>query len=75
LAALTTAAAAEPFEAGRSTTVVAAPGRTVAVAAGGTVVSAAETFVAGLAGTPLEAAAALVGAAMAFGAAPRALLA
>jgi hypothetical protein len=42
----------------------------VATAAGGVVVPAAATSVAGLSGTPLQAAAALVGAAMAFGAAP-----
>jgi hypothetical protein len=63
-------AAAEPFGAGRSTIVVAAPGGTVAAATGGAVVSAAVTSIAGLAGMPLEAAADLVGAAMAFGAAP-----
>jgi hypothetical protein len=70
LAALAAAAATEPFGAGRSTAVVAAPGRTVAAAADGTVVPAAATSIAGLTGTPLEAAAALVGATMAFGAAP-----
>jgi hypothetical protein len=47
-----------------------APGRTVAVAVSGAVVPAAATSVAGLTGTPLEVAAALVGATMAFGAAP-----
>jgi hypothetical protein len=70
LAALAAAAATEPFGAGRSTAIVAAPGRTVAAAADGTIVPAAATSVAGLTGTPLEAAAALVGATMAFGAAP-----
>jgi hypothetical protein len=70
LAALTAVAATEPFGAGRSTAIVAAPGGTIAAAAGGPVVPAAATSVAGLTGTPLEAAAALVGAAMAFGAAP-----
>jgi hypothetical protein len=68
LAALAAAAAAEPFRAGRSTAITAAPGGTVAAAAGGAVVPAAATSIAGLTGTPLEAAAALVGAAMAFGA-------
>jgi hypothetical protein len=70
LAALATAAATGPIGAGRSSTIVAAPGGTVAVAAGGAGVPAAATSIAGLTGTPLEAAAALVGAAMAFGAAP-----
>jgi hypothetical protein len=70
LAALAAAATSEPFGAGRSIAIVAAPGGPVAAAAGGAVVPAAATSVAGLAGTPLEAAAALVGAAMAFGAAP-----
>jgi hypothetical protein len=70
LEALAAAAAAEPFGAGRSTAIVAAPGGTVAVAAGGAIVPAVATSIAGLTGTPLEAAAALVGAAMAFGAAP-----
>jgi hypothetical protein len=70
MAALAAAAAAEPFGVGRSTAFVAAPGGTVAAVAGGAVVPAATTSVAGLTGTPLEAAAALVSAAMAFGAAP-----
>jgi hypothetical protein len=70
LVALAAVATAEPFGAGRSTAVVAAPGGTVAAAAGGAVVPAAATSIAGLTGTPLEVAAALVGAAMAFGAAP-----
>jgi hypothetical protein len=69
-AAAATAAAAGPFGTGRSSTIVAAPGGTVAAAADGAVVPAAATSIAGLSGTPLEAAAALVGAAMAFGAAP-----
>jgi hypothetical protein len=63
-------ATTEPFRAGRSTAIVAAPGGTVAAAADGAVVPAASTSIAGLTGTPLEAVAALVGAAMAFGAAP-----
>jgi hypothetical protein len=70
LAALAAAAATEPFGAGRSTAIVATPGGTVAAAGGGAVVPTAATSIAGLTGTPLEAAAALVGAAMAFGAAP-----
>jgi hypothetical protein len=70
LAALAAAAATEPFGAGRSTAIVAAPGGTIAAAAGGAVVPAAATSVAGLTGMPLEAAAALVGAAIAFGATP-----
>jgi hypothetical protein len=49
---------------------VAAPGGAVAVAAANAAVPAAVTSVAGLTGTPLEAAAALVGTAMALGAAP-----
>jgi hypothetical protein len=70
LAALAAAAATEPFGASRSSTIVAAPGGIVAAAASGAVAPAAAASVAGLTGTPLEAAAALVGAAMAFGAAP-----
>jgi hypothetical protein len=70
LAALAAAAATEPFRAGRSTAIATAPGGTVAAAAGGAVVPATAISVAGLTGTPLVAAAALVGAAMAFGAAP-----
>jgi hypothetical protein len=67
LEALAAVAAAEPFGAGHSTAIVAAPRGVVALAAA---VPAAATSVAGLTGTPLEAAAALVGAAMAFRAAP-----
>jgi hypothetical protein len=70
LEALAAAAAAEPFGASHSTAIVAAPGRTVAMAAGSAVVPAAATSIAGLTGTPLESVAALIGAAMAFGAAP-----
>jgi hypothetical protein len=70
LAALAAAAAAEPFGVSHSTAIVAAPGGRVAMAAANAAVPAAATSVAGLTGTPLEAAAALVGAAMAFGAAP-----
>jgi hypothetical protein len=70
LEALAAAAAAEPFGAGHSTAVVAAPGGAVALATANAAVPAAATSIAGLTGTPLEAAAALVGAAMALGAAP-----
>jgi hypothetical protein len=58
LEALAAAAVAEPF------------GEVVALAAASTVAPAGATSVAGLAVTPLEAVAALVGAAMAVGAAP-----
>jgi hypothetical protein len=64
------AAAAEPFGVNHSTAIVVAPGGAVAVAASNAAVSTAATSVAGLTGTPLEAAAALVGATMALGAAP-----
>jgi hypothetical protein len=73
LATLAAAATTGPigaFGTGRSSTIVAAPGGTVAAAASGAVVPTATTSVASLSGTPLEAAAALIGAAMAFGAAP-----
>jgi hypothetical protein len=70
LAALAAAAAVEPFGASQSTALVAAPGGGAVVAAVNAAVPAAATSVAGLTGTPLEAAAALVSAAMAFGAAP-----
>jgi hypothetical protein len=69
-AAAATAAATGPFRIGRSSSIAAAPGGTVAAAASGAVVPAATTSVAGLTATPLQAAAALVGAAMAFGATP-----
>jgi hypothetical protein len=62
LEALAAAAAAEPFGVSRSTVIVVAPRGAVALAAA--------TSVAGLTGTPLEAAAALVGTTMAVGAAP-----
>jgi hypothetical protein len=65
LAALATVAATGPLRIGRSSSTAAAPGGTVAAAASGAAVSTAATS-----GTPLQAAAALVGAAMAFGAAP-----
>jgi hypothetical protein len=70
LEALAVVAAAEPFGASHSTAIVAAPGGAVAVAVGGVADPAATTSVASLTGTPLEAAAALIGAAMVFGAAP-----
>jgi hypothetical protein len=73
LEALVAAAAAEPFGVSRSTTIIAAPGGVVALAATNAAAPAAATSVAGLTGTPLEAAAALVGAAMAVGAAPPSL--
>jgi hypothetical protein len=70
LEALAAVAATEPFGANHSTAIVVAPGGAVALAATNAAVPAATTSIAGLIGTPLEAAAALVGAAMAFGAAP-----
>jgi hypothetical protein len=60
-------AATDPFGANHSTAIVAAPGGAVALAAANAAVPAATTSIAGLTGTPLEAAAALVGTAMAFG--------
>jgi hypothetical protein len=72
LAALATAAAAASgsLRIGRSSSIAAAPGGTVAAGASGAAASTAATSIAGLTGTPLQAAAALVGAAMAFRAAP-----
>jgi hypothetical protein len=70
LAVLAAAAAAEPFGASYSTALVAAPGGGTVVAAVNAAAPAAATSIAGLTGMPLEAAAALVGATMAFGAAP-----
>jgi hypothetical protein len=64
------AAAAEPLGAGRSTAIVVAPGRGVALATADAVAPTAATTVVGLSGASLEAAAALVGAVMAVGAAP-----
>jgi hypothetical protein len=69
LQALAAAATAEPFGVSRSTAIIAAPGGVVTLAATNAAAPAAATSVAGLTGTPLEAAAALVGAAMAVGAA------
>jgi hypothetical protein len=70
LAALAVAATAEPFGASHSTALIAAPRGGAAVAATNAVVPAATTSIAGLTGTSLEAAAALVGAAMVFEATP-----
>jgi hypothetical protein len=70
LEALAAAAAVEPSGVSRSTAIVAAPGGVVALAAANAAAPAAVTSVAGLTGTPLEAAATLVGAAMAVGATP-----
>jgi hypothetical protein len=64
------AAAAEPFGVSRSTAIVAAPEGGVALAATNAAALATATSVAGLTGTPLEAAAALVSAAMVVGATP-----
>jgi hypothetical protein len=63
-------AATEPFGASHSIAIVAAPGGAVALAAANASVPAAASSIAGLTGIPLEAAAALVGAAMVFGASP-----
>jgi hypothetical protein len=70
VAAAATAAATGPFKADRSSTIIVAPGGTMAAAAGGAVVPTAASSITKLTGTPLEAVAALVGAVMAFGAAP-----
>jgi hypothetical protein len=70
LEALAAVAAAEPSGVGRSTAIATAHGGAVALAAANVAAPAGATFVAGLTGTPLEAAAALVGTAMAVGAAP-----
>jgi hypothetical protein len=74
LAALAAAAAASatagPLRIGHSSFNATASSGTVAMAVGGAALSMAATSVAGLTGTPLQAAAALVGAAMAFGTAP-----
>jgi hypothetical protein len=75
LAALAAAATMEPFGASHSNTLIAAPGGGAAMAVANAAVPAAATSIAGLTGTPLEAAAALVGAAMALGAAPPGLTA
>jgi hypothetical protein len=70
LEALAAAIAVEPSEVDRSTAIATAPGGVVSLAAANATAPAVATSVAGLTGTPLEAAAALVGAAMAVGAAP-----
>jgi hypothetical protein len=74
LEALAAVAAAEPFGANHSTAIVAAPRGAIALAAANAAVPAAVTSVGSLTGTPLEVAAALVGVAMAFGAAPPGLI-
>jgi hypothetical protein len=70
LEALAAAAAAEPSGVARSTAIATAPGGVVALAAANVAAPVGATSVAGLTGTPLEAAATLVGAVMAVGAAP-----
>jgi hypothetical protein len=70
LEALATATAVEPSGAARSTAAAMAPGGVVALAAVNAMAPAGATSIAGLAGTPLEAAAALVSAAMAVRAVP-----
>jgi hypothetical protein len=66
-------AAAEPSGVSRSITITTAPGGVVALAAANAAAPAAATSVTGLNGTSLEVAVALVGAAMAVGAAPQGL--
>jgi hypothetical protein len=73
LAALAAAAAAESSRAAPTAAVAMAPAGAVALATANTAVPAGATSIAGLAATPLEAAAALVGAAMAVRAAPPSL--
>jgi hypothetical protein len=70
LVALAAAAAAKSSRAAPTAAITAAPAGAVALAAANTAVPAGATSVSGLAATPLEAAAALVGAAMVVGAAP-----
>jgi hypothetical protein len=70
LEALVAVATAEPTGVGRSTAITVAPGGAVALAAAHVIALAGATSVTGLTGTPLEAAAVLVGAAMAVGVAP-----
>jgi hypothetical protein len=74
LEALAAAAAAEPSGVSHSTAIIAALEGAVVLAAANAAVPVAATSVAGLTGTPLEAAATLVGAAMAVGAAPPGLI-
>jgi hypothetical protein len=70
LEALAAAAAAEPSRVAHSTAVATAPGGVVVLAAANTAALAGVTSVAGLAVTPLEAVAALVGATMVVRATP-----
>jgi hypothetical protein len=70
LEALAAMTAAEPSGVTRSTAIATAPGGVVALAAANVAAPAGATSIAGLTGTPLEAADALVCAAMAVGAAP-----
>jgi hypothetical protein len=70
LEALTAAAAAEPSGVSHSTAITVAPGGVTALAATGVMAPTGATSIATLTGTSLEAAAALVGAVMAVGAAP-----
>jgi hypothetical protein len=70
VAASASAAATRPRGIDRSSAITTAPGGTVAAAIRDAVVPAAAASVSGLTGTPQEVAAALVGAAMAFGATP-----
>jgi hypothetical protein len=70
LEALAAAATAEPSRVRRSTAIAMAPGGAVDLAAANVAAPVGATSIAGLTRTPLEAAAALVGAAMAVGAAP-----
>jgi hypothetical protein len=70
LEALAAATATEPYGAGRSTALTAAPGGAVALATAHVAAPASATSIAGLTRTPLEAAAALVGAGMAVEVAP-----
>jgi hypothetical protein len=70
LEALTAAGATEPSGVGRSTAITEAPRGVVALADANAAAAAGTASVAGLTGTSLEATAALVGAAMAVGAAP-----
>jgi hypothetical protein len=70
LEALVVAAAAEPSGVAHSTAVATAPGGVVTLAAANTAALAGATSIAGLAATPLEAAAALIDATMVVRAAP-----
>jgi hypothetical protein len=74
MAALAATAAAEAARAAPAVYVAAAPAGVVALAATNTAAPAGATFVAGLAATPIETAAAIVGAAIAVGAAPPGLI-